>query len=147
MPSFEPLPLLKSRFFMVQDFHISEVLKSGGIFTISNRLMANCDVLTISGFLARVADLEGWSVYVPSFVYNCFKQKVIKMPAGYKDNESLKKAYNLLKHGCLEAQQLDYLSQLRNMFWKDNRYFYLIDTEGNTENSISISQAIRIVGT
>jgi hypothetical protein len=133
-------------FYGIQNFTVLEIMRAGGLFAISERFLESCDTILISNFLSKLADVPEWGVRVPPDVYGRFTLKAAALQAKQKDAAALKRAYGLLKPNCVEARELDYLSQLRKMFWKEYRYFYLIDSVSVPGRTISLSQAVRLIG-
>lgn len=136
-----------SKFFGIQNFKIFEILKQGGIFTVTEEYVENCNCMQFFGFAVRLAEKNNWCIKITPAVYKCLKSKILSLQTDPEGMAVVKRAYGVLKSNCIDVEEVDFRRQLEKTFWRDYRYFLVIDDDAYPSNkTITLEEAHRLVG-
>lgn len=140
------MALKSSKIFSVEKFRITEVLRPGGIFTITEKYMESCELMPLFEFVVRLVRRSNWGIKIAPGVYRVMKMRVAKIYYEQADKPMIARAYNALKANCLEQKEADFRRQLEKTFWKGFRLFLVIDAQQTSKNTITLDTANRIIG-
>lgn len=134
------------RFYLVNNFLLSEILPNGGLITFSSDYLQNVELLILSDFLDLISRKKNWEIKISKENFQAFEKRLNEQKTDPTFLHKVKKIYQFLSKSLyLEFYDGDLRDHLESVFYKTHRFFFTISTLKFLDGTVSMEDACQII--